>query len=100
MYSKKQRTAAMVGILLILCLIAGLVISAFLNPGGQVFYAFLFCSIACPILLWIYIWLFGKLTGKKTMADFHLGSATNDQPENTENSEDTVTISKNRHFKK
>ncbi len=72
MYTKPQRTAAIIGLILILLFLIGLVLSAIFNPGGKLFYGMLFGTIALPILLWIYIWLYGKMSGKHTIADFDL----------------------------
>ena len=119
MYSKKQRIIATVGVIIILLLFAGLILSAVFDAGGMLFKAFLFASIAMPILLWIYIWLFGKLMGKKTIADFNLGKTgsdpldmtpdtdeglTNpqdmDEGQNSGSSDPSVTISKNPLLKR
>ena len=70
MYSKKQRIAAIIGLALTFCMIAGLIITALFDRSGRLFQAFLFAAIAVPILSWIYIWLYGRMTGKKTIADF------------------------------
>ena len=122
MYSKKQRIIAAAGVILIILLLIGLILSAVFDAGGMLFKAFLFASVAMPILLWIYIWLFGKLTGKKTIADFDLGKTgpeplSEDAPENTGSSAlqtaegkqssnfsdeagSTLTVSKNPFLKK
>nr|MBQ8252210.1 hypothetical protein [Lachnospiraceae bacterium] len=72
MYSKKQRIAALVGIIFLVALYILTLISAiFRFPGSQkLFFICLFATIAVPILIWLYVWLYGKLTDKKTFADF------------------------------
>lgn len=72
MYSKKQRIAALIGIILLVALYIITLISALFSfPGSQkLFFISLFATIAVPILIWLYVWLYGKLTEKKTFADF------------------------------
>ena len=70
MYTKKQRIAAMIGVIALVLLTIALLLAAVFDGIGRLFYGLLFAEIALPILLWIYIWLFGKLTGKATIADF------------------------------
>jgi amino acid permease len=75
MYNKKQRIAALIGIILLVLLYLATLISAIFNfdGSGRLFQSCLFATIAVPILLWIYIWFFGKFTGKKTIADIDAG---------------------------
>ena len=72
MYSKKQRIAALIGIILLVALYIVTFISAvFEFPGSQkLFFLCLFATVAVPILIWFYTWIYGKLTDKKTFADF------------------------------
>ncbi len=72
MYSKKQRIAALIGIILLVALYIITLISALFSfPGSQkLFFICLFATIAVPILIWLYVWIYGKLTDKKTFADF------------------------------
>lgn len=71
MYTKKQRIAAMTGVvLLVLLYLATLLCAVFNFDGtGRMFAACMYATIGLPILLWIYIGLYGKVTHKKTMAD-------------------------------
>lgn len=71
MYTKRQRIAALIGvILLVLLYLAALVCAVFDFDGtGRLFAACLFATISIPILLWIYIGLYGKVSGKRTIAD-------------------------------
>lgn len=71
MYSKKQRIAALIGVIFLALLYLATLITAIFNfdGKGQMFQACLFATIAVPILIWVYIWLYGKLTNKHTMAD-------------------------------
>ncbi len=98
MYSKKQRIAAMIGVILLLALIVATILAAAFDQSGNLFKALLFASIALPILLWIYIWMIGRLTGRHTIADFRAGK--DDPKENIPADDDqgdaqSVTISKN-----
>lgn len=72
MYHKKQRIAALIGvILLVLLYLATLVCAIFNFDGtGRLFQACLFATVAVPILIWIYIYLFGKLRDRHTIASF------------------------------
>ncbi|MBO6016204.1 MAG: hypothetical protein J6P60_06450 [Lachnospiraceae bacterium] len=71
MYNKKQRIAALIGIVLLLALYLATLIGAIFNFDGKghMFAACLFATIGVPILLWIYIAIYGKVTDKKTIAD-------------------------------
>ena len=70
MYSKKQRIAAIIGIVLLVLLYIVTLIAAIFNfdGSGRLFQACLFATIGVPLLLWIYIWLYGKVKGKETIA--------------------------------
>lgn len=72
MYHKKQRIAALIGIILLVLLYLATLICAIFNfdGSGRLFQACLFATIAIPLLIWIYIFLYGKLTNKHTMASF------------------------------
>lgn len=72
MYHKKQRIAALVGVILLVLLYLATLISAIFNfdGSGRLFQACLFATIAIPLLIWIYIFLYGKLTDRHTMASF------------------------------
>lgn len=70
MYSKKQRRAALIGVILLVMLLLATFITAIFNFDGEgkLFKAFLFATIAVPILIWVYIWLYGVITKKRTIA--------------------------------
>lgn len=70
MYSKNQRRAALIGVILLLLLYVATFIAAIFNfdGSGNLFKACLFATIGMPILLWIYIWLYGAITKKRTIA--------------------------------
>ena len=70
MYSKKQRYAALIGVILLALLLLATFITAIFNFDGEgkLFQAFLFATIAVPILIWVYIWLYGAVTKKRTIA--------------------------------
>lgn len=70
MYSKNQRRAALIGIILLLLLYVATFIAAVFNfdGSGNLFKACLFATIAMPILIWVYIGLYGAITKKKTIA--------------------------------
>lgn len=70
MYHKKQRIAALVGIILLVLLYLATLICAIFNfdGTGRLFQACLFATIAIPLLIWVYIWLFGIINHKRTMA--------------------------------
>lgn len=72
MYSKKQRIAALCGIILLVALYLLTFIAAIFNfdETGNLLKACLFATIAVPILIWLYIWLYGVWTGKHTPASF------------------------------
>ena len=68
MYNKKQRFAALLGIILLVLLYLVTLVCAIFDFDGsmRLFKACLFATIAVPILIWIYVYLFGKLNNKKT----------------------------------
>lgn len=59
MYSKKQRIAALCGIILLAGLYIFTLIAAIFNfdGTGNLLKASLFATVAVPILIWIYMWL-------------------------------------------
>ncbi len=67
-YSKHQRIAALIGVILLLGLYIFTLIVAVFDLGGKdgLFSACIFATIGVPILIWIYIWLYGVITGKHT----------------------------------
>lgn len=73
MYSKKQRIAAIAGVVLLVLLYVATLICAIFDFDGasKMFIGCLFASICVPILLWIYIGLYGKIANKKTIADLY-----------------------------
>lgn len=72
MYSKKQRIAALVGIILLAALYLFTLIAAIFNfdGTGNLLKACLFATIAIPILIWVYIWMYGVWKQKHTPASF------------------------------
>ena len=71
-YTKGQRIAAVVCLVLIALLYLATAVLAFIKTpfAKQMFKVTLGATLVLPILTWIYIWLFGKLTHKRTIADF------------------------------
>jgi amino acid permease len=72
MYSKKQRFAALCGIILLVALYLFTLIAAIFNfdATGNLLRACLFATVAVPILIWVYIWLYGVWNKKHTLASF------------------------------
>lgn len=72
-YSKGQRIASMVCVVLIaLVYIITLVAALLKTPwANTMFRISLGCTLVLPILTWIYIWMIGELTHKDTIASFH-----------------------------
>ena len=70
MYSKKQRIAAIAGIVILVLFAVATLIAAIFNFDGQgvIFRLLLFITLLLPIVIWLFIWMFGKMTGKKTIA--------------------------------
>ncbi|MBR1692065.1 MAG: hypothetical protein IJ711_04745 [Lachnospiraceae bacterium] len=98
MYTKKQRIAALAGVIALLLLYAATLVCAVFNfdGTGRMFAACLLASIAIPILLWIYIAIYGKVTKRKTIADLFPQEDTDDarqrgvrETEETEEAEET-----------
>lgn len=69
-YSRPQRIAAMIGIVLIFGLAIATLVVAITDSTGRLFRSFLMLTIAAPILIWVYIWLYGKYTRRHTLASF------------------------------
>ena len=74
MYSKKQRVAALTGVILLAALYLITLISAVFagSHTATLFRVCLVLTVAVPLLLWIYIWLWGRLTKKETIADLSI----------------------------
>lgn len=72
-YSKPQRIAALVCVILIVLMyLFTLILSLLKAPWAKtLFRVSLGCTLVLPLLAWIYIWMYGKLTHKDTIADFH-----------------------------
>jgi amino acid permease len=87
MYSKKQRIAALCGIILLVALYLFTLIAAIFqfDATGNLLKACLFATIAVPILIWVYIWMYGVWTQKHTPASFDF---MQDMKENKDESED------------
>ena len=90
MYSKKQRLAALIGIILLAVLyLLTLVFAIFdLDGSGILCKTCLFATIALPILIWVYIWMYGIWTKKHTPASFDFMEGL--QPDETPDLADTV----------
>lgn len=60
MYSKKQRIAAICGIVLLIALYIFTLIAAIFNfdSTGNLLKACLVATITLPVLIWVYIWLY------------------------------------------
>ena len=60
MYSKKQRIAAIIGVIALVLLYVFTLIAAIFNfdGTGTLLKIALFCTIAIPILIWVYIWMY------------------------------------------
>lgn len=95
MYSKKQRIAAIIGIVLLLLLYIVTLVAAIFNfdGKGKMFMVCLFATIVVPIMIWIYVWMYGKLTNKKTIATTFPESEVLEKEENEPLKETTNTIS-------
>lgn len=72
MYSKKQRIAALCGIVLLIGLYVFTLIAAIFDfdGTGNLLKASLVATVAVPILIWVYIWMYGVYTKKHTPASF------------------------------
>lgn len=78
----KQMIALVGVILLALLYIATFVLAiADKSDSGQLFMTCFVATAMLPLVLWIYTWIFGKMTGKKTIADFHPEEETSSEEE-------------------
>lgn len=74
-YTKGQRVAAMVCVIIIVLMYISTVVFALLkfDWAKYMLRVSLGCTLVLPILAWIYIWMIGKLTHRHTIADFDIG---------------------------
>lgn len=104
MYSKKQRIAALAGIILLAVLyLLTLVFAIFdLDGSGNLFKTCLFATVALPILIWVYIWMYGIWRQKHTPASFDfmegLKSDTPSGLTDKPNPEDSSNISDSKNI--
>ena len=85
-YSRPQRIAAAIGLILIFGLAIATLIVAITDSTGRLFRSFLMLTIAAPILIWVYIWLYGKYARKHTIASFDfMGRPDDDVPSDADN---------------
>jgi len=86
-YSKPQRIAALVCVILIVIafiatLVLNLIGTEWSIKAGR---AALGCIIVIPVLAWVYIWLIGHVFHKHTIADFDFfGNPTDHSPSITQ----------------
>lgn len=90
MYSKKQRIAAMCGIILLAGLYVFTLIAAIFDfdGTGSLLKACLVATVAIPILIWIYIWMYGVYTKKHTPASFDFLKDKGTPPDRPEQDKD------------
>lgn len=75
--SNKKRTGkqivALTGVILLALLYVVTFVLAIVDnsASGKLFMTSFVATALLPMILWIYTWIFGKMTGKKTIADFH-----------------------------
>lgn len=106
MYSKKQRIAALIGIILLAALYLLTLVSAIfdLDGSGNLFKTCLFATVALPILIWVYIWMYGMWRKKHTPAsfDFMEGLKSDNPPDLTDepNPRDSSKISGSENITK
>lgn len=85
--SNKKRSpkqiVALIGVILLALLYVVTLILAFADTSssGNLFMSCFVATAMLPLVLWIYTWIFGKLTGKKTIADFHPEEVTSSEEE-------------------
>ena len=74
-YSKKQRVAALICVVLIALMYLSTLVFALLkfDWAKYMFRVSMGCTLVLPILAWIYIWMIGKLTHRATIADLNIG---------------------------
>lgn len=71
----KQIAAIVCIVLLVGLYVVTLIAAIFGRPGTRSLFGLcLMATFVIPLITWIYIWMYGKLTGKRTIADFDLGS--------------------------
>ena len=61
-----KRIAAVIALVITALLFVGLVVSAAIDPTGNIFRMFLFLVILVPILAWILLWLWGIHSGRNS----------------------------------
>lgn len=85
MKKSTKRTAAIIGIILLLSVYLITFVLAFLDfPGSdRLFRIGIGATILVPILVWFYIWVFGKLTHTKTIADIYTADDGSEQAADT-----------------
>jgi len=89
-HSNKKRTPkqiiALVGVILLALLYVTTFVLAIVDTSasGKLFMTSFVATAMLPLILWIYTWIFGKMTGKKTIADFHLEEETTLEEETLE----------------
>lgn len=73
----KKRTGkqivALIGVILLALLYVVTFVLAIVDnsASGKLFMTCFVATALLPMILWIYTWIFGKMTGRKTIADFH-----------------------------
>ena len=79
-YTKPQRIAALICVVLIVLLyLAALIFNILKFEWAQtVGRIALGATLVLPILTWVYIWLIGNLTRRHTIADFDFGGVPTD----------------------
>lgn len=85
MKKSTKRTAAIIGIILLLSVYLITFVLAFLDfPGSdRLFRIGIGATILVPILVWFYIWIYGKLTHTKTIADIYATENGSEQTADT-----------------
>lgn len=79
-YTKPQRIAALVCVVLIICVYLTALVASFFSSevGKNIAKIAIGFTLVLPPLTWAYIWMIGKITHKHTIADFDiLGIPTN-----------------------
>lgn len=81
MKKSTKRTAAIIGIIVLLSVYLITFVLAFLDfPGSdRLFCIGIGATILVPILVWFYIWVYGKLTHTKTIADIYTAENGSEQ---------------------
>ena len=79
-FSARQIAAIACIVVLVLLYVVTLITAFFDSEQARTLFSLcFFATIALPLVLWIYIWIYGKLTGKSTVADFHIGKKSGDK---------------------